>query len=125
MNDTILVGQGRSITTIPRKEWEGHLSKIPEHFKIRLGFMTAEHHLVRYFVVSELLRVGVPIKPETISQKLNLPFTIVNTILDELEKRLFFLVRNEQGAVSWAYPVTVDKTPHRLTFDNGEALYAA
>jgi hypothetical protein len=125
MNDTILLGQGRSITSIPRKEWEGHLSKIPEHFKNRLSFMTEEHHLVRYFVVSELLCVGVPIKPEAISVKLNLSLTIVSAILDELEKRLFFLVRNEQGEVSWAFPVTVDKTPHRLTFDTGEGLYAA
>src|SRR5689334_15651880 len=98
MNDTILVGQGRTITSIPRKEWESHLSLIPEHFKIRLGFMTPEHHLVRYFVVSELIRMGEPIQPETITKKLNLSLTIVSDILDELEKRLFFLVRNEQGA---------------------------
>jgi hypothetical protein len=25
----------------------------------------------------------------------------------------------------WAYPVTVDKTPHRITFNTGEKLYAA
>jgi hypothetical protein len=49
----------------------------------------------------------------------------VDTILDELEQKLFFLVRNAQGAVSWAYPVTVETTPHRLTFKSGEQLYAA
>ena len=45
--------------------------------------------------------------------------------LAELERRLFFLVRNEEGAVSWAFPVTVDKTPHRLTFSTGERLHGA
>ena len=30
-----------------------------------------------------------------------------------------------QGAVTWAYPVTVDQTPHHLTFNTGEKIYAA
>jgi hypothetical protein len=87
--------------------------------------MSEEHHLVRYFVVRELPHAGQPLQPEFISRELNLPLTQVNTILDELERNLFFLVRNEQGAVSWAYPVTVDQTPHELTFSTGERLYAA
>jgi len=49
----------------------------------------------------------------------------VNTILVDLEKYLFFLVRNGQGEVTWAYPITVEKTPHALTFSSGERLYAA
>jgi hypothetical protein len=64
-------------------------------------------------------------RPEFISQKLKLPLARINAILEELERNLFFLVRNEQGAVSWAYPVTVDHTPHHLTFTTGEQLYAA
>jgi len=64
-------------------------------------------------------------QPEFISQKLELPLARIKTILDELERNLFFLVRNGQGAVSWAYPVTVDDTPHHLTFSTGEQLYAA
>ena len=28
-------------------------------------------------------------------------------------------------AVAWAYPVTVDTTPHHVSFDTGEQLYAA
>jgi hypothetical protein len=36
-----------------------------------------------------------------------------------------FLFRNEQGSVTWAYPVTVDQTPHRVTFSSGEQVYAA
>jgi hypothetical protein len=56
-----------------------------------------------------------------------LPLTTaqVSLILDELEKNLFFLVRDEQGSVIWAYPVTVGPTPHRLSFNSGEKLYAA
>lgn len=49
----------------------------------------------------------------------------VSEVLTELEERLFFLVRNGDGDVAWAFPVTVDRTPHRLTFSTGERLYAA
>jgi hypothetical protein len=125
MSETILLGRGRQIIRIPREKWEKHLSQAPQHGEARLGFMSEEHHLVRYFAVRELPRTGEPIQPEFISQRLNLPLVRVNAILDELEKNLFFLVRNRQGAVSWAFPVTADNTPHHLTFSTGEQLYAA
>jgi hypothetical protein len=125
MSETILMGRGRQIIKVPRKEWEKHLSRVPQHSETRLGFMSEEHHLVRYFVVRELSRTGEPMRPEFISQELKLPLVRTNAILDELERNLFFLVRNEQGAVSWAYPVTVENTPHHLTFSTGERLYAA
>ena len=79
----------------------------------------------RNFVVRELPRTGKPIPPELISDELNLPLSKITEILDDLEKNLFFLVRNEQGEISWAFPVTADKTPHRLTFSTGERLNAA
>ena len=125
MSETVLLGQGRQITKLPRKTWEGHLSQFPEHSETRFGFMSGEHHRVRYFVVRELQNTGKPIQQEFISQSLKLPVGRVNTILDELESNLFFLVRNDQGAVTWAYPVTVEKTPHELTFSTGERLYGA
>jgi hypothetical protein len=87
--------------------------------------MSEAHHLVRNFVVRELPRKSQPIPPDFISQRLGLPLPRVNTLLDELEKNLFFLFRNSQGAVSWAYPVTVEKTPHELVFSTGERLYGA
>lgn len=125
MIETILAGRGRRIESMPRSEWEGHLSKVPQGMKTRLSFMTRQHHLVRYFVVRELPRVGRPIEPEIIASRLRLPLPRVNAILAELEERLFFLVRNESGQVAWAYPVTVDETPHRLIFSTGERIYAA
>jgi hypothetical protein len=87
--------------------------------------MTRQHHLVRYFVVRTLPRIGRPIPPELVARKLLLSLPRVNAILAELEERLFFLVRDERGHVSWAYPVTADKTPHHLSIDTGERIYAA
>jgi hypothetical protein len=46
-------------------------------------------------------------------------------MLEELQKNLFFLVLNNAGEVSWAFPVTSDWTPHRLSFSSGEGIFAA
>lgn len=125
MGGYILFGRDRQISEIPRQMWEGHLAGAPDHSKHRLSFMSEDHHRVRYFVVRELPAHGAPIEPGMISQALQLPLEQVGVILDELEKNLVFLVRDEQEAVAWAFPVTVEPTPHRLEFSTGEQLYAA
>ncbi len=125
MSENILLGQGRKLTTIPRKSWEDHLSQVPDHSKTRLGFMSADHHRVRYFVVRELPVVGEPLTPAFISNKLKLPIQRVTAVLEELEQNLFFLVRDNQGAAKWAFPVTTEQTPHTLAFNSGERLYGA
>jgi len=76
-------------------------------------------------VVRELPRIGEPLLPVWVARSLNLPVARVTEILDDLEKHMTFLFRNEQGAVTWAYPVTLDRTPHHLTFNTGEQVYAA
>jgi hypothetical protein len=88
-------------------------------------FMTEEHRRVHHFVVRELPITGKPLTPEFIAGKLGLPHGRVVFLLSDLEKHKTFLFRNTQGAVTWAYPVTVDKTPHHLTFNSGEQVYAA
>ncbi len=125
MNGTVMKAEGRRIVTLPRGEWEKGLARAPENCKVRLAFMSAQHHQVRDFVVKEMPVLGKPIPPEWISERLDLPVKRVKVILDELEKALFFLVRNENGAVSWAFPVTADRTAHRLSFSSGERLYGA
>ncbi|MGB3565505.1 MAG: hypothetical protein WBH85_19530 [Thermoanaerobaculia bacterium] len=125
MMKTILVGKGNEIEEMPQTTWEEQLALVPEQQVARLGFMTDEHHAVRYFVVRELTRQGRPLEPALIADRLDLPEPRVVEILDELEKNLLFLVRNDNGAVSWAFPVTVDRTPHRLSFSTGERLYGA
>ena len=125
MTDSLLYGRGRDLIQIPRAEWDEQLAQVPAHQAQRLSFMTPDHHRLRYFAVRELSRAGRPITPFEIAQALDLPIARVTAILDELESQLFFLVRNPQGAVTWAFPVTTEPTPHRLKFDSGEKLYAA
>jgi len=94
-------------------------------FKNAVSFMTTDHRRVHHFVVSELPRAGEPIPPDVIAQKLNMPRDRVSFLLEDMEKRMTFLFRNAEGSVTWAYPVTIERTPHHLTFSTGEQVYAA
>jgi len=91
-----------------------------------LAFMTPLHHAVRNFVVRELPRNGgKPLRPSQIARAIGASPAVVAGLLDELERHLFFLVRNRLGNVSWAFPVTCDRTPHRLRFSTGERIFGA
>lgn len=125
MRETVLLGRGSQMVSAPKSLMDKHLAREPEHGKERLRFMTADHHAVRNHVVQELARSGEPLRPETIGDNLGTPLDKVISILDDLERNLLFLVRNEEGAVSWAFPVTVERTPHKVSFSSGERLYAA
>ena len=125
MKNSVLVAKGSQFFEMPVTEWKEQLESAPQHIQLRLSFMTEDHHRVRYFVVRELPRFGQPIPPEMIARELSLPINRVISILDELERNLFFLVRNRQGAVEWAFPVTAASTPHHLTYNTGEQFNAA
>ena len=125
MNRRLLLGLGRMLLPIPRWIWQRQVTKGEQGGHSSLSFMTEDHHLVRDFAVMELPRAGAPLSPGLIAERLRLSVERVNVILDELEKHMTFLFRNESGAVAWAYPVTVDRTPHKISFDTGESLYAA
>lgn len=125
MADMVLLGRDKALVPVQRAMWASHLADAVEHGKARLAFMTEDHHRVRYFVVRELPRAGTVLSPDFIAQSLGLSTGTVNSILDELERNLFFLWRGQGGSVSWAYPVTVDRTPHLIHFSSGERLYGA
>ena len=110
---------------VPAFIWKRQVRANAQAIGGRLDFMSEEHHLVREFAVRELPRVGGPMSPQLIAEGLGLPHQQVVSILDDLEKNLTFLCRNEAGAVEWAYPVTAHETPHKITFKSGERLYSA
>jgi hypothetical protein len=125
LNRRILLGLKRLMIPVPRPIWQGRVVKGEKGADSSLGFMSIDHHRVRNFVVSELPRVGKPLSPEYIARELDLPNKPLKTILDELEEHMTFLFRDQAGAVTWAYPVTVDVTPHRVAISSGEQVYAA
>ena len=125
MDGRLLVGLWRAMIPVPRPLWQGMIMQEVRKTEKRLDFMTAQHRTVHHFVVKELPCVGGPVSPEFVAQGVGLPVERVNAILGELEAAMTFLFRNERGDVSWAYPVTADETPHRVTFATGEQVYAA
>ena len=125
MVDTVLIGRGDTISSIPRRDWEQELSSAPEKVSQRLEFMSHDHHLVRNFVVRELPRLGQPISLDDIAHALHLTRIRTTRIVEDLEKNLFFLVRGNGAEVSWAFPVTAEETGHHLAFSTGERLDAA
>lgn len=125
MKSSLLLGLWRCMIPIPGMMWQGQVSKGAQGTLASLGFMSEEHHLVRDFAVRELPRVGEPLSPEFIAQELELPVARVNVILEKLEKNMTFLYRSDGEAVTWAYPVTTDRTPHHVTFNTGEEVHAA
>ncbi len=125
MNKNILLGMWRHLVAIPSHIWRRQVHQSAQVGTDALKFMSEDHHRVRNLVVLELPRYGRPIPPQWIADQLGLPLENVISILGELERGMTFLFRNSQGEVAWAYPVTVEKTPHQVTFSSGEKLYAA
>ena len=125
MDSSILKGLWKYMVPVPSFMWKKMVRVRAKNARAKLDFMTADHHGVRNFVVEELPRAGVPLSPETIARAVGLNRERVVEVLDELEKGMVFLFRNDQGEVTWAYPVTVEPTPQRLNYSTGEQGFAA
>lgn len=121
----LLIGEGREIRSIPDTPFLEAMKGIPARMAKRLAFMSADHHAVRDFVVREMPREKRPLSPALISSVTGVSRPRVTEILAELERNLFFLVRDSTGSVNWAFPVTSTRTAHRLTFSTGEHAFGA
>ena len=125
MKNRMLLGIWRTLVGLPKPLWQREVARQARGAMESLGFMSEDHHRVRDFAVRELPRVGEPLSPASITQALDLPLSRTIAILDGLEKNMTFLYRGDGESVTWAYPVTVDRTPHRVAFSSGEQVYAA
>ena len=125
VSGNILVGAGREIQRVSDDAFVKSIKGLPARMASRLAFMSRDHHTVRDFAVRELPRQDRPLSAIQIAQVSGLPTQHVSAILAELEKNLFFLVRDSQGDVNWAFPVTISPTPHRLRFSTGEKVFGA
>ncbi len=127
MKDRIMLGLWKYMLGVPPfiMDMKKQVTRGKTRYEAAMGFMTDDHRRVHHFVVRELPSAGKPLSPEFIAGKLGLSCDRVVFVLGDLEKHMTFLFRNKQGEVTWAYPVTIDKTPHHLTFSSGEKVYAA
>jgi hypothetical protein len=126
MKDRILLGFWQAMVGVPRALWRSEVSKNASKTQSRVASLVSDdHRRVQHFCVRELPRVAEPLRPEVIAAGLELPTERVQSLLDDLETWMTFLYRDSSGAVHWAYPVTVDQTPHCVTFSTGERIHAA
>jgi hypothetical protein len=127
MRDRIMLGLWKYMLTLPPflVDMRKQIEKEKLRYEAAMGFMSDTHRRVHHFVVRELPVIGKPLSPEQIARNLGLSPEEVVSVLNDLEKHMTFLFRNRQGEVTWAYPVTVDETPHHLTFSTGEQINAA
>ena len=125
MSGQILVGVGGEINAVPDIDFLEALKSVPGRMASRLAFMEREHHVVRDFVVREMPRHDKALSSALIAQATGLDLPKVSAALAELERNLFFLVRDPEGNVSWAFPVTTFETRHHLAFSTGEHTSAA
>ncbi|MCP4205236.1 MAG: hypothetical protein GY769_25275 [bacterium] len=121
----VLLGFKRYMVPIPWFVFTRGLQRDAQKSKRVLGGLDEEHRSVHHFVVRELPRLAAPMPPEYIADGLALEESRVIEILDELERRLIFIFRPGGREVVWAYPVTVEPTPHKVAFSSGERLWAA
>jgi len=125
MKDKIYFGSGSLFTPVPPSIWRHQFSHDSHDTAAKLDFMSIDHHKIRDFVVKQIPEVGAPITTEYIAESLELNPEDVARIIDELEEKMTFLYRSRPEGVTWAYPVTVDSTPHQVIFDSGLQTFAA
>jgi hypothetical protein len=126
VKDRIQLGFWHAMVGVPRALWRSAIDKNALQTRARVeSLIGEEHRRVQHFCVRELPRAGKSLQPEEIAAGTGLPLERVQALLDDLEAGMTFLYRNPAGAVHWAYPVTADETPHRVTFSTGERIHAA
>ncbi|MFH1137350.1 MAG: hypothetical protein V1816_14880 [Pseudomonadota bacterium] len=125
MKKSLLIGWWKFVLKLPPALMEKQMQQSKKRFEAERGTLREEHRRVHHLVVRDLPGLGGPMPPETVAEKAGLPLGRAKEILDDLEKRLTFLFRNEKGEVVWAYPVTAAPTPHLVSFNTGERIHAA
>ncbi len=126
LEDIVRLGRGREIVSVPQVQWLGALRERTTSTRSWVAGLPEFHRRLRRFLVGALPENGgQPLSVERIASRLGASREDVRRGLDELESRLFFVVRDAEGAVSWAFPCTTEHTPHRLGFSTRERLWGA
>ena len=124
MFERILLGVGRRMVPVPEWLFRPMVARDAKNLAKRPA-LSADERRVQHFAVQEIPRRREPIAPEVFAAELELSLAEIREILDELEERMTYLCRRGGEDVVWAYPVTVEETPHQVRFDGGEAFSAA
>jgi hypothetical protein len=125
MENSVLLGVGKKVFPAPFWLCKAGISIAGKVMRtVYPRIFSKDHYKVRSFLFLELLRLRKPISPEHIAESLNMPLDRVREILDKIGKRQNWIVRNAHGEVTWTYPVTVEETKFKITYNTGEQVWA-
>lgn len=124
MFERVYLGIGKRLLPVPEFIFRPMVKRDTKKLANR-PTLEPDQRRVHHFAVREIPRRREAIAPEVFAAELDLPLDEILQILDELETRMTFLCRRDGEAVSWAYPVTSDDTPHQVRIDGGAAFSAA
>lgn len=125
VDDNVLIGLKDDLVTIPFSDVKSEMKKGLKKAEDRVKLFSEEKRKIHHFIVKNLPILREPISPDLISQELQIPLNSVIKIVTELEEGKTFIYRNNSENINWAYPVTVDTTPHKIYFSTGEQVNAA
>lgn len=124
MANKVLLGVGKKVVPAPFWLCKGGFQIAGMTMRtIFPRIFSEEHFQVRKFLFMELIRLQKPISPAYIAEKLNMSIDKVQSILNAIAKNQIWIIRNEQGDVTWTYPVTVEETKFKITYSTGEQVW--
>ncbi len=123
---SVLIGHGKGFERMDEEAWKQAVVGAIAHMPTRLEFMTPAHHRVRNAAVRGLpANAGQPLSMRQVAAAAGVSEELTREIAAELERHLFFVVRKDDDHISWAFPVTSDRTPHEVILGTGERIYGA
>lgn len=125
MENALVVRLGRSGVRVPGVLWQRIAAGQARRSASGIGWMRPEHHRVRDFTFTEIVRTGRALSPAQIAAGTGLDAGRAASVIDDLERGKTFLFRSDGVNVDWAYPAAAATTPHHVRFTSGETLYAA
>lgn len=125
MVDLMNLGLGRHMLRLPAVIGRRRVASVADQARVIMDGLTEQHRTLHRFLVAELPRAAKPLMPDVIADRLGLTPERVVELIDDLGDKKALIARAANGAITWAYPVTVADTPHQLTFENGDRLFAA
>jgi hypothetical protein len=120
MNKGELLGFSRWTLSVPNLFRERQMEAIIREFDRGLRELTDEHRLIHRLLVLWLIETKKPVEVIEIAEKMKLTIDRAAEIVAELDRDTGLLRRNADGAITAAYPVTLDKTRGRLVLSRGE-----
>lgn len=125
MVDHMNVGFRRHVLKLPAAVGRRRVRALTDRARSIMAELSDEDRSLHLFLATQLPLVGLPLTPAWIGGQRDIAAAVVAEQLDRLGQRKALIARNAVGDVTWVYPVTVDSTPHHLTFESGDRLDAA